>query len=108
LVVVFLPSLECGGCRWGVKNDVDYIAASFIRKPEDVHEIRAFLDSQLALYQPKGHPRPLIISKIESTEGLRNFNEILDVSDGIMVRLGTHFKSPYPAVPVFMWLCCLL
>lgn len=70
---------------WGVKNDVDYIAASFIRKQEDVFEIKNFLDSQLALFQPKGHPRPLIISKIESTEGLANFDSILAVSDGIMV-----------------------
>ncbi len=70
---------------WGVKNDVDYIAASFIRKKEDVNEIKSFLDAQLSVYQSPGHPRPLIISKIESTEGLQNFDSILAVSDGIMV-----------------------
>ena len=73
---------------WGVKNDVDYIAASFIRKKEDVFDIKNFLDSELAKHQPRGHPRPFIISKIESTEGLQHFDSILEVSDGIMVARG--------------------
>ena len=73
-------------CSWGVKNDIDYVAASFIRKAGDVTEIRRFLAESMEAHQPSGHPLPLIISKIESTEGLQNFDEILEVSDGIMVR----------------------
>lgn len=73
---------------WGIKNDVDYIAASFIRKASDVHEIREFMGSLMPLHHPKGHPLPKIISKIESIEGLENFDHILDVSDGIMVARG--------------------
>jgi pyruvate kinase len=56
---------------------VDLIAASFIRQPKDVLEIRNILGE-------KGKDIK-IISKIESTEGLENVKAILDVSDGIMV-----------------------
>lgn len=66
-------------------NDVDYIAASFIRKAEDVREIKTFLKEEMAKHGLTGRPEPLIISKIESTEGLNNFDEILAISDGIMV-----------------------
>ena len=59
---------------------VDFIAASFIRKREDVVEIRRILGEKGKYIQ--------IISKIENMEGLDNFNDILDVSDGIMVARG--------------------
>ena len=63
---------------FGVRQGVDFIAASFIRKVADVLEIRQLLgDSQIK-----------IISKIENQEGLDNFDEILAVSDGIMVARG--------------------
>jgi len=73
---------------WGVKNDVDFIAASFIRKVSDIREIREFIAGLMPLHHPKGHPHPKIISKIESIEGLENFDSILDESDGIMVARG--------------------
>ena len=66
--------------RFGVEQGVDMIFASFIRKPEDVQTIREVLG-------PAG-ARIFIISKIENQEGLANFNQILDVSDGIMVARG--------------------
>jgi len=65
---------------FGVEQSVDLIAASFIRTPEDVHEIRAVLGE-------KGK-KIKIVSKIESTEGLENFDRILEASDGIMVARG--------------------
>eukprot|EP01041_Mallomonas_annulata_P005781 gene5781-11681_t len=74
--------------KWGVMNDVDYIAASFTRKAQDVHDIRDYIKSLMSTYHPPNHPLPKIISKIESTEALVNFQEILDVSDGIMVARG--------------------
>lgn len=76
--------------RWGIKNNVDYIAASFIRKASDVEEIREYchalrreLNSADAL-----QPVPMIISKIESVEALQNFDEVLASSDAIMVARG--------------------
>ncbi len=73
---------------WGVKNDVDFIAASFIRKASDVQEIKKFIGDLMPVYHPKSHPHPKIISKIESIEGLENFDSILAESDGIMVARG--------------------
>ena len=74
--------------HWGIKNDIDYIAASFTRKASDVQEIKDYVSELMAKYHPKGHPHPLVISKIESTEALDNFDSILDISDGIMVARG--------------------
>jgi len=65
---------------FGVQQNVDLIAASFIRQADDVHEIRGILGE-------KGKDIK-VISKIESTEGLENFDHILAASDGIMVARG--------------------
>lgn len=65
----------------GVKAGFDYIAASFVRRASDVQEIRDLLDAN-------GGERVKIISKIESQEGIDNFDEILKLSDGIMVARG--------------------
>ena len=63
---------------FGVEQKVDFIAASFIRKASDVLEIKELL---------KG-TNIKIISKIENQEGLDNFDDILKVTDGIMVARG--------------------
>ena len=65
---------------FGLTQGVDLIAASFIRKPSDIQYIRDVLG-------PKGaHIK--IIAKIENQEGLKNYDQILDVTDGIMVARG--------------------
>jgi pyruvate kinase len=77
-VIVQLPAItekDASDIAFGVKMGVDYIAASFIRKANDVFEIRELI---------KG-TNIKIISKIENQEGLDNFDEILEASDGIMV-----------------------
>jgi pyruvate kinase len=82
--IVDLPTLtekdEDDLVEFGIKNNVDFIAASFVRKASDVEYIRDVLG-------PKGaHIK--IISKIENHEGLHNYDEILGTSDGIMVARG--------------------
>jgi len=67
--------------RFAAENDFDFVAASFIRKAADVRDIRAELDKW-------GGQTVRIISKIENREGVDNFDEILTVSDGIMVARG--------------------
>ena len=73
---------------YGVRHDVDFIAASFVRKASDVVHIRDYVRDLMAESHPEGHPHPLIISKIESTEAIENFEEIMAASDGIMVARG--------------------
>ena len=66
---------------FGCEQGVDFVAASFIRKRSDVIEIREHLKAH-------GGENIHIISKIENQEGLNNFDEILEASDGIMVARG--------------------
>ncbi|KAK4530013.1 hypothetical protein CCYA_CCYA03G0870 [Cyanidiococcus yangmingshanensis] len=66
---------------FGIAQGVDFVAASFIRKRADVEQIRAFL-------REHGGASIQIISKIENQEGLENFDDILEASDGIMVARG--------------------
>ncbi len=66
---------------FGIENDVDFIAASFMRTGDDIIGMRKFVDYN------GGHDIK-IISKIENLEGIENFDEILKYSDGIMVARG--------------------
>lgn len=66
---------------FGVKNDVDFVAASFVRCKDDVIAIRHLLDYH-------GGRKIKIIAKIENLEGVENFDEILEHSDGIMIARG--------------------
>ena len=66
---------------FGIEQDVDFIAASFVRRAQDVITLRRFIDYH------GGHSIK-IISKIENMEGIENFDEILKYSDGIMVARG--------------------
>ena len=78
----------------GVKAGFDYIAASFVRRLSDVQAIRKLLDDN-------GGEKVKIISKIESQEGIDNFEEILEASDGIMVARGDMgVEIPFYQVPV--------
>ena len=78
----------------GVKAGFDFIAASFVRRASDVQETRKLLDDN-------GGKDVQIISKIESQEGIDNFEEILELSDGIMVARGDMgVEIPMEQVPV--------
>ena len=67
--------------KFGIENDVDFIAASFVRCKEDVLELRNFVNYY-------GGHKIKIIAKIENNEGVEKFDEILKYSDGIMVARG--------------------
>ena len=78
----------------GIKRGFDYIAASFVRKAADVQAIRDLLDAN-------GGEKVKIISKIENQEGIDNFEEILAISDGIMVARGDMgVEIPMEQVPI--------
>ena len=78
----------------GVEAGFDYIFASFVRRAEDVNQMRELLNKV-------GGEDVGIISKIESQEGIENFDEILRVSDGIMVARGDMgVELPMEKVPI--------
>lgn len=66
---------------FGIEQDVDFVAASFVRSRDDVIVLRKFLDYH-------GGHRIKIIAKIENSEGVENFDAILEQADGIMVARG--------------------
>jgi pyruvate kinase len=81
LSMPFMSQKDEDDIRFGAKQDVDYIAASFVRRASDVHEIRAVLEDE-------GRGDIQIIVKIENQEGVDNIEEILEVADGVMVARG--------------------
>lgn len=95
LSMPFISDKDEADIRFGAQNDVDYIAASFVRRREDVLEIRKILiDENKDSIQ--------IIPKIENQEGFDNLRDILEVSDGVMVArgdLGVNVSLEY--VPIY-------
>ena len=79
--------------QWGVPNEIDLIAASFVRKGSDLDYIRSVLG-------PRGQYIK-IISKVENHEGVVNFDEVLDKSDSIMVARGD-LGMEIPTEKIFM------
>ncbi len=96
-VHIHLPALtekDISDLEFAVKNDFDYIAASFVRRAADVQAVREVLDSF-------GGQDVKIISKIENQEGVDNIDEILEASDGIMVARGDlGVEIPAARVPI--------
>ena len=81
LNMTYLSKQDKEDLLYGIEKDVDYIAASFIRSADDVAAVRHFLYIH-------GGEKIKIIAKIESTQGVANFEEILKAADGIMVARG--------------------
>lgn len=102
-----LPSItekDISDIKFGIEKGFDYIAASFVRKPEDVLNIRKVLEEN-------GGNHIKIIAKIENREGINNFEKILEVADGIMVARGDlGVEIPMEEVPIrqkeFIQKCC--
>ena len=83
-VSVQLPGLtekDAADILFGIEQEVDFIAASFVRRANDVMEIRGLLESNNGAHIQ-------IIPKIENQEGVDNIDEIIQVSDGLMVARG--------------------
>lgn len=79
---------------FGVKEDFDFIAASFVRTAQDVRDIRAILKEH-------GGENIQIIAKIENQQGVDNIDEIIEAADGIMVARGDMgVEIPLEEVPV--------
>ncbi len=96
-VKVNLPAItekDRSDIEFGIEQGIDFIAASFVRKVSDVLAIREILEENNA-----DHIK--IISKIENQEGVENLDEIIEVSDGIMVARGDlGVEIPTEEIPV--------
>ncbi|MCM1459902.1 MAG: pyruvate kinase [Bacteroides sp.] len=77
----YMSEKDIEDIKFGIENDVDFIAASFVRSAKDVLEIRDLLNAN-------GGQDINIISKIENAEGINHIDDIIYVSDGIMVARG--------------------
>ena len=77
----FISEKDTGDLLFGIKNDFDFVAASFTRTAADIIEIRSILENN-------GGSNIKIIAKIENADGVENIDAILKVSDGIMVARG--------------------
>ena len=96
-VHIQLPALtekDVDDIRFGVANDFDFIAASFVRRAADVEAVRAVLHEC-------GGDDVKIIAKIENQEGVDNLDAILEAADGIMVARGDlGVEIPAARVPI--------
>ena len=89
----FLSDKDKEDLLFGIKNEVDYVAASFVSTKENVEEMRKFLDDN-------GGAEISIIAKIENRSGVNNLDDILNVVSGIMVARGDlGVEIPFIEVP---------
>lgn len=82
---------------FGLKQNIDFVALSFVRNAEDVHNLRR----KIKKHTPAGIEPPHIIVKIEKHEALENFDEILEATDAVMIARGDlGLETPVTRVPV--------
>lgn len=93
--MISLPSFtekDWQDIAFGIKNDIDFIAVSFVRTGKDISELRTFLEK----HKSKAH----IIAKIETQQAVTNIDDIIHYSDGIMVARGDlGSEVPFEDVP---------
>ncbi|MCC5464865.1 pyruvate kinase [Pelosinus baikalensis] len=89
----FLSEEDKADILFGVNQDMDFIAASFVQRAADIIEIRKLLEDANGQME--------IIAKIENAEGVKNIDEILKVADGVMVARGDlGVEIPAEEVPI--------
>ncbi len=94
LSMPYLSDKDRDDILFGIAEDVDFIAASFVQKKDDIMQLRRLLDKN-------GGENIKIIAKIENRQGVENIDEIIEASDGIMVARGDMgVEIPYEEVPV--------
>jgi len=94
LNIPYLSEQDKSDLIFGINQDFDFIAASFVRTAQDIRDLRSFLHEN-------GGDGILVIAKIENREGVENIDEIIEVSDGIMIARGDMgVELPEEEVPV--------
>ena len=89
----YLSDKDKADLLFGIENDVDFIAASFVSKKEDLEELHAFLDAN-------GGQKIDIVAKIENRAGVDNIEEICALCEGIMIARGDlGVEIPFVEVP---------
>lgn len=86
LSLPYISEVDKSDLLFGIEEDVDYVAASFVRTAEDVQQIRKLL-------QENGGEQIKIIAKIENREGVNCIDEIIEVSDAIMIAPRRHGRG---------------
>jgi pyruvate kinase len=93
LTIHALTEKDRADLEFGLKNKVDFFALSFVRRPEDIHELRDILK--------KAKSDARIIAKIETPQALACLEEIVEAADGIMVARGDlAIEIPAEEVPI--------
>lgn len=82
---------------FGLKQDIDFVALSFVRSADDVRQLK----EKILKWIPDGIEPPQIIVKIEKHEALEHFDEILEEADGVMIARGDlGLETPVAKVPI--------
>jgi pyruvate kinase len=90
-VAVTAPALtekDCSDLQFGITHGVDYVALSFVRKPEDIRECRKLMSHYQAELGRDSKPDIPLIAKLEKPEAIERLDEILDEVDGVMIARG--------------------
>ena len=81
--------------RFGLEQGINFIAISFVRTAKDVQEVRAICEET-------GNSHVQLFAKIENQQGIENLDEIIEVTDGIMIARGDMgIEVPFEMVPVY-------
>jgi pyruvate kinase len=96
-----IPSLtqkDRDDLEWAIKMDIDYVALSFVRRGEDCKEVRELIKK----LNKRKWGRPLLVAKIEKAEAMKNLDEIIRETDGVMVARGDlGVETSAELVPVY-------